>query len=131
MDRRLEIARRTLTSRGEYMDLAKVRFEGGVTSEIDYRQALAEYHRIDATVADLERLAAEKENELSVLLGRNPTAIPRGQSIDAQAVPVEVPAGLPSELLERRPISARRSSSSSPTTPASAKRRHCSIRVSP
>ena len=102
-DRRLEIARTTLESRGEYVTLAKVRFEGGVTSEIDYRQALAEYHRVEGTVFALERLAAEKEHELSVLLGRNPAALPRGEAIDVQAAPVEVPAGLPAELLERRP----------------------------
>ena len=102
-DARLEIARRTLTSRGESMDLARVRFEGGVTSEVDYRQALAEYDRVEVTVFDLERLASEKENELSVLLGRNPATVPRGQTIDVQGVPVEVPAGLPAELLERRP----------------------------
>ena len=74
-----------------------------MTSEVDYRQARAEFHRIDVTVFDLERLASEKENELSVLLGRNPAAVPRGQRSTSKAVPVEVPAGLPAELLDRRP----------------------------
>lgn len=103
LDRRLEIARRTLESRREYVELARLRFEGGVTSELDWRQAEAEFHRVQVQVYEFERLVVQKENELSVLLGRNPTAVPRGRPVDAQSVPPEIPAGLPSELLERRP----------------------------
>lgn len=102
-DSRLEIAKRTITSRHEYVQLAKDRFEGGVTPELDFRQAEAELHRVEAVAFDLERLVALKENELSVLLGRNPGAIPRGKALQAQAVPASVPAGLPSDLLDRRP----------------------------
>jgi outer membrane protein, multidrug efflux system len=102
-DSRLEISQRTIGSRKEYVQLAKDRFEGGVTPELDYRQAEAELHRVEAIAFDLERLVALKENELSVLLGRNPGAIPRGTPLQAQTVPSAVPAGLPSELLDRRP----------------------------
>jgi multidrug efflux system outer membrane protein len=102
-DRQLEISRRTLASRGEYVQLAKDRFQGGVTPEIDFRQGEAEYHRIETIVLDLERLVAVKENELSVLLGRNPGDVIRGRSIDEQKLPATVPAGLPSTLLDRRP----------------------------
>jgi multidrug efflux system outer membrane protein len=103
LDRRLEIARRTLESRREDVELARLRFEGGATPELDWRQAEAEFYRTRVQVYDLERLLVQKENELSVLLGRNPAAVPRGRPIDAQPVPPDVPAGLPSELLERRP----------------------------
>jgi len=103
LDRRLDIARRTLVSRGEYVELARVRFEGGVTSEVDFRQAEAEYHRVEATMLDLERSVAQKENEISVLIGRNPGKIRRTPVTEAFPVPPAVPAGLPSDLLERRP----------------------------
>jgi multidrug efflux system outer membrane protein len=102
-DRRLEIARRTIGSLQESHQLAKDRFEGGLTTEVDMRQAEAELRRVEAIIFDLERLVAMKENELSVLLGRNPGAILRGRALDEQKLPGAVPAGLPSELLDRRP----------------------------
>jgi multidrug efflux system outer membrane protein len=102
-DRRLEISRRTLASRVEYVELARERFEGGLTSELDLRQAEAEMHRTASLVHDFEGLVTRKENELSALLGRNPGEIARGQALDQLAVPPAVPPGLPSELLERRP----------------------------
>jgi outer membrane protein, multidrug efflux system len=103
LDLRLEISRRTLQSRAEYVELAKVRFEGGLTSELDWRQAEAEYQRTQAIVQDFERFVVQKENEISVLLGRNPSEILRGRSLEEQMLPPEIPAGLPSDLLERRP----------------------------
>jgi outer membrane protein, multidrug efflux system len=102
-DRRLEIAQRTLVSRKEYLDLARTRFEGGVTSEKDWRQAEAEYHRTQSFVFDFERLVRLNENELSILLGRNPGPMLRGRAINEQVVLPEVPAGIPSSILERRP----------------------------
>jgi multidrug efflux system outer membrane protein len=103
LDRRLDIARRTLESRREYVGLSRDRFEGGVTPEVDWRQAEAEYFRVQAYVYEVEKLVVQKENELSVLLGHNPGAIPRGRTVDVQPIPPEVPAGLPAQLLERRP----------------------------
>jgi multidrug efflux system outer membrane protein len=102
-DRRLAIARRTIESRRDYVVLARDRFEGGVTPEIDFRQAEAELKRVETVVFDLERLIAAKENELSVLLGRNPGSIVRGRPVEEQKLPAAVPAGLPSDLLDRRP----------------------------
>jgi len=102
-DRRLTIARSTLESRAEYVRLAKIRFEGGKTGEIDYRQAEAEYARTKSIVLDLERTIPATENALSVLIGRNPGAIPRGDTLGSQQMPAEIPAGIPSELLARRP----------------------------
>jgi multidrug efflux system outer membrane protein len=102
-DRRLEIARRTVESRVQYVQLARDRFEGGMTSELDFHQAEAELHRTVASVQDFERLVALKTHELSLLLGRNPGEIPRGGALDQLTLPPNAPAGLPSELLDRRP----------------------------
>lgn len=102
-DARLDIARRTLDSRRDYVELVKARFEGGVTSELDWRQAEAEYHRVETVVYDFERLVAVTEHSLDVLLGRNPLPVARGRSLVEQPVPPSIPAGLPSDLLERRP----------------------------
>ncbi|MCI0619360.1 efflux transporter outer membrane subunit [bacterium] len=103
LDLRLAISRNTLQSRADYVDLAKLRFEGGLTSELDFRQAEAEYNRTLAIVQDFERQVSQKENEISVLLGRNPGSILRGRELEEQPLPPQVPAGLPSTLLERRP----------------------------
>jgi len=103
LDRQLEIARQTLESRREYLDLARVRFEGGVTPEGDMRQAESEYQRIRIIIFELEKLISQKENQLSVLLGRMPASIARGRTVDALPVPPQIPAGLPSSLLDRRP----------------------------
>jgi multidrug efflux system outer membrane protein len=103
LDLQLEIARRTIETRRASLQLAKDRFEGGLTSELDVGQAEAELHRVEAILFEIERLISLKENQLSVLLGRNPGAIQRGRSVYEQKVPAAVPAGLPSALLERRP----------------------------
>jgi len=70
---------------------------------VDWRQSEAEFFRVQSFVYELEKLVPQKENELSVLLGHNPGAIPRGRALDVQLIPPEVPAGLPAQLLERRP----------------------------
>ena len=103
LDRKLDIARSTLESRQAYVGLARDRFEGGVTPEVDLRQAEAELHRVEFIVHEIEKLARQKENEISFLLGNNPQAVPRGRTVDAQPIPPEVPVGLPAALLERRP----------------------------
>jgi multidrug efflux system outer membrane protein len=103
LDARIELSRATVTSRREYVELAEARFRGGVTSELDFRQSQAELARTQSILADLERLDREKENELSILLGRAPGARPRGLGLEAMPMPPAVPAGLPSQLLERRP----------------------------
>jgi multidrug efflux system outer membrane protein len=103
LDRRLAIAQRTLTSRRDNVEYAKTRFEGAVTHEVDMRQAEAELHRLEALSFNIEKQVAQKENELSFLLGHNPEAIQRTATPDEQPVPAQVPAGLPAQLLERRP----------------------------
>ena len=103
LDARAELARATVVSRRAYVDLAEIRFRGGVTSELDFRQAQSELGRTQSILADLERQGREKENELSILLGRPPEARARGLAVESMPLPPAVPAGLPSQLLERRP----------------------------
>ena len=102
-DLELEIARRTLASRREYRELARDRFEGGLTPEVDLRQADAEMLRIEVVTYDIERKIRQAENEISILIGRNPGPVLRGRAVTEQKRPGAVPAGLPSELLDRRP----------------------------
>lgn len=103
-DMRLEISRRTLESRAKAVDLTRVRFRGGLTSEKDPQQAEAEYRRVEVSVLQFEQLVRQLENALSVLIGRNPGDIVRGAPVDKALVgDVQVPAGLPSDLLDRRP----------------------------
>jgi multidrug efflux system outer membrane protein len=102
LDRQLEIARATAQNYAETKDLFQLKFQGGVVSEVELAQIESQYQLALATIPSLEQSVAAQENLISVLLGRNPGAIPRGKSID-ELVPPDIPAGLPSELLERRP----------------------------
>jgi multidrug efflux system outer membrane protein len=102
LDRELEIALRTAKTREETYQLFKLRFDGGVISELELSQVASEYEDALATIPQIEKDIAQVENGLSVLLGNNPASIQRGKSID-ELIPPAVPAGLPSELLERRP----------------------------
>jgi multidrug efflux system outer membrane protein len=102
-DMQLEIARNALESWGESVALAQAQLQGGVISRLDLDQFEAERANAATRVAELQRSMIQKENELSVLVGNNPVTITRGTALTAQVLPPEVPAGLPSELLERRP----------------------------
>ena len=102
LDRQLEIAKATAKSRGESYELFKMRFEGGVISLLELSQNKSQYEEALASIPPLEKAIAQQENGLSVLLGRNPGPIIRGKAIDQFALPA-IPAGLPSDLLERRP----------------------------
>jgi len=103
LDQELEIARRTLQTREESLQLQRRRFQQGLSTQLDVDRADAEAAVAAATVPDLERRIAQNENALCVLLGRNPGPIARGTPLDGQRLPPAVPAGLPSALLERRP----------------------------
>ena len=87
----------------ESVALARAQLRGGLISRLDLDQFEAERANAATRVAELERQMVQKENELSVLLGKNPVPIVRGRSLTEQLMPPEVPAGLPSELLQRRP----------------------------
>jgi len=102
-DMQLDIARNALGSWEESVALARAQLQGGVISRLDLDQFEAERANAAARVAGLQRSMVQKENELSVLVGNNPVTIGRGSSLTDQMLPPEVPAGLPSELLERRP----------------------------
>lgn len=102
-DAQLDIAKRTLQSWEESVRIAQARLKQGMTSRLDTDQFEAERANAAARAAELERLMVQAENQLSVLLGRKPYAIPRGRPLNEQPVPPEVPAGLPSDLLQRRP----------------------------
>lgn len=93
-----------LANRQEYLKLAKTLFDAGKTSELDYRQAKAELHRIEGTIAPTIAAIEQTENTLNVLLARMPgTPVQRGGSIEELIVPDTLPTGLPGSLLERRP----------------------------
>ena len=102
-DMQLEIAQRTLQAWEESVRIGQARLRQGMTNRLDVDQFEAERENAAARIAELKRQMVQKENELSVLLGRNPKQISRGQSLTEQVMPPVVPAGLPSELLQRRP----------------------------
>jgi multidrug efflux system outer membrane protein len=103
LDRELEIARRTTNAFGESLRIFTSRLQQGVVSKLETSSAEALLASTAATVPELERLVLIQENALNVLLGRNPGSIARPHTLLEQTLPGEVPAGLPSTLLERRP----------------------------
>jgi multidrug efflux system outer membrane protein len=102
LDKQLQIAKQTTKSREDSYNLFSLRFKGGIISELELNQVKSEYEQALATIPQLEKAIAQQENAISVLLGRNPGAIPRGKTLDELTLPF-VPEGLPSDLLERRP----------------------------
>jgi multidrug efflux system outer membrane protein len=103
LDLQLEISQRTLASRKESLQLNRTLQEHGFNTQLDVRQAEELVYTAAAQIPDLERQLEQQENSLSILLGNNPGAIPRGLQLTEQPHPPDVPAGLPSALLERRP----------------------------
>jgi len=102
-DLQLEIARRTLASRRESLQLTQTLSDGGAGTLLDVRQAEQLVSEAAETIPDLERRIEQQENLISTLLGRNPGPIARGLKLTEQPHAPEVPAGIPSSLLERRP----------------------------
>jgi multidrug efflux system outer membrane protein len=103
LDLELEISKRTLDSRQESLRLTRILADGGSTSLLDVRQAEQLVFTASAEIPALEQQIEQQENFLSILLGQNPGDIRRGQTLTEQRQPPEVPPGLPSSLLERRP----------------------------
>jgi multidrug efflux system outer membrane protein len=103
LDLQLEISRRTLASRQDSLRLTQTLANGGATSMLDVRQAEQLVDTAAETIPDLERQIEQQENFLSTLLGNNPGPIARGMKLTEQPHAPDVPAGLPSTLLERRP----------------------------
>ena len=103
LDLELEISRRTLASRRDSLQLTQTLASGGATSMLDVRQAEQLVFTAAETIPDLERRIEQQENFLSILLGNNPGPITRGTKLTEQPHAPEIPASLPSSLLERRP----------------------------
>jgi multidrug efflux system outer membrane protein len=103
LDAELAIARRTLQVREESLELIRSRERGGLATLLEVRQGEQLVHAAAQVIPELEQLIEQTENQISLLLGGSPGAIPRGRALVDQEQPPEVPAGLPSALLERRP----------------------------
>jgi len=102
-DLELEIARRTLQLNDETVRFYQTRLTGGASNRLELDSAISNRSRTGSTIPDLERQIAIQENQINLLLGRNPGPIPRGTVLTEQYSPPSIPAGLPSALLERRP----------------------------
>jgi outer membrane protein, multidrug efflux system len=103
LDQQTVLAQTMVQTRRQSLDLARARFQGGLTSELDVRQGEAELARSEVRLANLRLEASQKEQELNVLLGRMPGTVPRGAALINQRFRTEIPPGLPSSLLQRRP----------------------------
>ncbi|MDM0011304.1 efflux transporter outer membrane subunit [Variovorax sp. J22P168] len=102
LDRQLEIAKSTAANFGETARIFDLRFRKGLVSQTEVSQIRSQYQQALTAIPTFEQQIAALENQLSILLGRDPAPIPRGRSIDQLVVPL-IPAGLPSDLLQRRP----------------------------
>jgi multidrug efflux system outer membrane protein len=103
LDLELEISQRTLASREDSLKLTKLLADHGATSMLDVRQAEQLVFTAGEQIPSLERRIEQQENFISTLLGKNPDAVPRGRKLTEQPHAPQVPAGLTSALLERRP----------------------------
>jgi len=103
LELQLDIAKRTTESFTQTLSLFTQRLEGGVSSALDTSRAEAALATSASSIPELERQIAIQENAISVLLGDNPNPIPHTATLLEQIVPPQIPAGLPSQLLERRP----------------------------
>jgi NodT family efflux transporter outer membrane factor (OMF) lipoprotein len=103
LDLELEISKRTYSVRTNSLELTRSRESGGVASMQDVYQAQILVSTAEATIVDTLRRIEQQENQLGILVGRNPGAIERGEPLVSQTVRAEVPPGLPASLLERRP----------------------------
>ena len=102
-DNRQTVSENTVETRRETLDIIQARFNAGAVSEVDVNQAEIQLAEAEAAVQSFRRGRAQTENAISVLLGVPPMSIPRGLALDQQILPPELPAGLPSELVDRRP----------------------------
>jgi len=103
LDLQLQITRETVTTQQDSVKLTNLRVEHGVATRLDVLQAQQVLDSANAQIPDLERRIAQEENAISILLGNYPQAVPRGRPLVEQPLPPEVPPGMPSSLIERRP----------------------------
>jgi len=103
LDYALEISRRTLQTREDSLALTRTRQIGGVSTLLDLRQAEQLVDTAAQVIPGLQQQIEQTENQIQLLLGQSPGNVARGRSLTTQDLPPEVPAGMPSDLLERRP----------------------------
>jgi len=103
LDLQLQITHNTIEAQEASVKLTKLRVDHGVATKLDVLQAQQTLDTANAQIPDLERQIAQEENAISILLGNYPQAVPRGRPLVEQPLPPEVPPGLPSTLVERRP----------------------------
>jgi len=103
LDAQLAIAKETVSSFEETHRLFKRKLDEGAASALETSYASAALGQVASSVPEIERQIEATENTINLLLGRNPGPIPRGSAVDEQPVPPEIPTGLPSTLLQRRP----------------------------
>jgi len=103
LDAQLEVSRQTLATRQEALRLTTSRRNYGIATDLDLKQAEQLVDTADVTISTLQQQVEHTENQITLLLGENPSGIKRQGTFDENALPPEVPAGLPSALLERRP----------------------------
>jgi len=103
LDLQLQITRNTVAAQEASVKLTNLRLDRGVATKLDVLQSQQVLDSANAQIPDLERQIAQEENAISVLLGNYPQAVPRGRPLVEQPLPPEVPPGLPSSLIERRP----------------------------
>jgi multidrug efflux system outer membrane protein len=103
LDEELAISKKTVAAFEDTHELFNRKLQEGAASALETSYSGAALGQVAATIPDIERQIEETENRLALLLGRNPSPIPRGHDFAAQGIPPEIPAGLPSELLQRRP----------------------------
>lgn len=103
LDYELEISRRTLVTRRQSLELIQSRQGGGVATLLDLRQGEQLVYSASETIPTLQQQIGQTENRITLLVAQNPSEVPRGLGLTDQQLPPEVPTGLPSSLLERRP----------------------------
>ena len=103
LDLQLQITRNTVQAQEASVKLTNFRVEHGVATKLDVLQAQQVLDTANAQVPDLERQIAQEENAISILLGDYPQSVSRGRPLVEQPLPPDVPPGLPSSLIERRP----------------------------
>jgi multidrug efflux system outer membrane protein len=103
LDEELRISRETLAAREESLGLVQARLDHGVASQLEVDQAASLVHTAAGRIPLIEQARESRENEISILLGRDPGPVERGEPLGRQDLAAQVPAGVPSSLLERRP----------------------------
>jgi len=103
LDLELQITRDTVTTQEDSVKLTSFRLDHGVATKLDVLQAQQVLDTANAAIPDIERQIGQEEDAISILLGNYPQGVPRGRPLEGQALPPEVPPGVPSSLLERRP----------------------------